>query len=386
MMNENGGWTKSPNIIDDALASMGIAELKCTRVLVRETYGWHRPKVRITYDQLKRVTGIKSKTTIAAGLKAVEARGFFRRTGALRSEWEVVEQTTSHAAANGAVAESNGRAHRSQFEPGSSDFEPNDSKIEPNAGQNSSNFEPYGSNFEPNGSNIDPYGPAEGSNIGPKGRSNGPNSEPNERPNGPKNEPFLLYKERTPSGKERERERKDPHPRSTDPPTGQFDFKGNQRRERTGRQDPPTSGRPPPHHGIPPPRSPDQEQLAAHPATAVWLEAGMKWPGWQRLKLIVRRLAPEPQEDALAKARDLWLMAGHRESNIGGILDWYDSVCRDSSWTPYGKMQGHGRHTDDMSPSMRRLFKMREDRLNGVVPESTRWFNDILLDPTGAGS
>lgn len=82
---------------------------------------------------------------------------------------------------------------------------------------------------------------------------------------------------------------------------------------------------------MPRPSSRKQSALAAHPAAAVWLESGPKWPGWQRLKGITRRLGPQPNKQALAKAWEMWLMAGYREDSIDGIIDWYDELCRDAA-------------------------------------------------------
>jgi hypothetical protein len=79
-----------PNAIFEALPSMSTAEVLCTLVLVRETYGCDRRQVRLSYRDFMRLTGIGSRATIAPALDAVEARGFFRRTGQ-RSEWEVIK-------------------------------------------------------------------------------------------------------------------------------------------------------------------------------------------------------------------------------------------------------------------------------------------------------
>ena len=83
------GWTRTPNSIYDIIPKMETAELLCTLALVRETYGFHRQRVRLTYADFMRATGIGSKSTLARALKAVEARGFFKRTAA-RSVWQIV--------------------------------------------------------------------------------------------------------------------------------------------------------------------------------------------------------------------------------------------------------------------------------------------------------
>ena len=89
-MNLHGGWTKTPNNIYNAIPEMGTAELLCTLILVRETYGYHCRQVRMTYQDFMDATGIRSRTTISSALKKVEGRGFFKRT-ADPSIWRVVD-------------------------------------------------------------------------------------------------------------------------------------------------------------------------------------------------------------------------------------------------------------------------------------------------------
>ncbi len=84
------GSTEVPNAIFAAIPTMSAAELLCTMVLVRETYGCDRPQVRLTHRDFKRLTGIGGKGTIIRALQAVERRGFFRRTDQ-RSVWEACE-------------------------------------------------------------------------------------------------------------------------------------------------------------------------------------------------------------------------------------------------------------------------------------------------------
>lgn len=78
----------TPNAIYEAMPSMSAPELLCTLVLVRETVGYHRQQVRLTYAELMRASGIGSKATVAEALRRVEARGFFRRTAP--SVWQLV--------------------------------------------------------------------------------------------------------------------------------------------------------------------------------------------------------------------------------------------------------------------------------------------------------
>ena len=90
-MNSSGGWTKYPNDIHANISSMRPTEIACMLVLVRETYGYHRQQTRLTYEDFKYQTGIKAKSTINASLKAIEARGFFRRSTSHRSQWQICE-------------------------------------------------------------------------------------------------------------------------------------------------------------------------------------------------------------------------------------------------------------------------------------------------------
>ena len=84
------GSTATPNAIFEVMPLMSTAEVLCTMVLVRETYGCDRRQARVTYSDFKRLTGIGSKATIARALDAIEARGFFRRADE-QSMWEACE-------------------------------------------------------------------------------------------------------------------------------------------------------------------------------------------------------------------------------------------------------------------------------------------------------
>jgi hypothetical protein len=86
-MNISGGW-RIPHAITDAMPHMTLPELACTLLLVRETYGWHRPWARLTRADFCKLTPIKSRATVGTALKAIEARGFFHRA-AKRSIWLV---------------------------------------------------------------------------------------------------------------------------------------------------------------------------------------------------------------------------------------------------------------------------------------------------------
>ena len=43
---------------------MTLPELACTLLLVRETYGWHRPWARLTRADFCKLTPIKSRATV----------------------------------------------------------------------------------------------------------------------------------------------------------------------------------------------------------------------------------------------------------------------------------------------------------------------------------
>lgn len=80
-----------PNAIFEAFPKMSTAEVLCTMVLVRETYGCDRVQVHLTLADFRRLTGIGSKGTLIRAHQAVEQRGFFRRTDK-RSTWAVCER------------------------------------------------------------------------------------------------------------------------------------------------------------------------------------------------------------------------------------------------------------------------------------------------------
>ena len=98
-MDINGGWSKTPHAITNAMPQMTMPELACTMLLVRETYGWHRPRARLTYGDFTRLTNVKSKSSVAEALNLVETRGFFRRTGE-RSVWAIGETEIVDGAAH----------------------------------------------------------------------------------------------------------------------------------------------------------------------------------------------------------------------------------------------------------------------------------------------
>jgi hypothetical protein len=295
-MKIHGGWSQTPNEIIAAMPLMHGSELRCTLVLIRETYGYHRRQVKLTYEDFRRQTGIRSDQTLTDALKAVDSRGFFLRTGG-QSNWMIVDRCLHEEKRGSMKSEAGGIANGSSREANSSDT----SIIEESGSLNSLIIKESGST---NSSIIE---------VPP------------------------LYKERSLTGKEREGERKDkrqPHPKA------------------------------------PIPRTDEQRELADHPAAEAWLEAGLDWPGWQRMGIITLRLGEEPQIEALQRARELWLLAGYRPGNIGGILDWYEALCHDGTWRPFGKRTGESARRPDggegvTNPTMAMLQRIKEERMDG---------------------
>lgn len=85
-MGKEDGWTKTPNIILDAMLEMNEAELKLTVYLVRETYGRHKKSIRMTYDEMQAEIKL-SRGGVASAVESVIARGFFARGN--KSMWYV---------------------------------------------------------------------------------------------------------------------------------------------------------------------------------------------------------------------------------------------------------------------------------------------------------
>lgn len=134
---------------------------------------------------------------------------------------------------------------------------------------------------------------------------------------------------------------------------------------------------------MPRPRTEQEMELAGHPASKVWLAAGMPWPGWKRLRMITRRLGMDPNIEALSRANECWLMAGYRPGNFGGILDWYDAICRDPTWRPFARTAGQvgpvpapqSANSPPPDPTMAMLLQMQEDLNHGKYPDYHALFN-----------
>lgn len=79
-------YTKTPNVILEAMPSMTHVEAKLTAVLIRHTFGWHTPECKLTWDEMVALAGL-SKGSIAKAMDEVERRGFFMR--GRKSVWRV---------------------------------------------------------------------------------------------------------------------------------------------------------------------------------------------------------------------------------------------------------------------------------------------------------
>ncbi len=437
-MNIPGGWSKSPHQIYDAMPLMSGVEYKCTAVLVRETYGYHRRRARLTYDDFTAQTGIKGRATITATLKAIEARGFFRRTES-PSEWQICElpggeeeeppssptyrrhpagherqdagckrQCTGHdnaaakltaavtelAASVAELTASVAELQQANAELAGSNNELNrrlDALVTTIAGQNSSLIAPKGSAdsslFEPNRSPNSSISETKHSISAANTPAGSSKNEPCNERKSSKNEPLPYNKEkRSPAGQEREgeicRSGSPPHPQPPPPHPDRLQCSSN------GRQAPPQNPHQPdrsaPHPRCPAPRSAAERDLAAHPALAAWLEAGFTWPGWERLAAIAGRLGPRPRLATLQQARQMWLMAGYRMGNTTGILDWYDELCRDGDWQPFTRRSARAAPiardiNTPQSPAMAMLFKMREEIHSEQEPDNSGLFDHVAV-------
>ena len=89
-------WTQVPNKFFEMLPEMEASEALTTLVLIRETYGYHRPTCKMSIAKLAAAAGI-SEGSVKTGAEMAEARGTFRRTnptGKTSAEWELVIGST----------------------------------------------------------------------------------------------------------------------------------------------------------------------------------------------------------------------------------------------------------------------------------------------------
>jgi hypothetical protein len=89
-------WTQVPNKFFDMLPEMEASEALTTLVLIRETYGYHRPTCKMSIPKIAAAAGI-SEGSVKAGAEAAEKRGTFRRSNPnekTSAEWELVTGST----------------------------------------------------------------------------------------------------------------------------------------------------------------------------------------------------------------------------------------------------------------------------------------------------
>lgn len=79
-------FTAIPNDVLEAMPDIDMPELKLTAVLIRNTIGRLTQEVRMTYDEMQKLTGL-SRGGVSAALDAVCKRGFFWRGN--KSRWRV---------------------------------------------------------------------------------------------------------------------------------------------------------------------------------------------------------------------------------------------------------------------------------------------------------
>jgi len=72
-------YTQTPNsLLDTHMPDMGEAELKVVLAVVRQTFGWHKRKDKISLSQLEELTGLTRKSVIA-GIEQARERGVLDR-------------------------------------------------------------------------------------------------------------------------------------------------------------------------------------------------------------------------------------------------------------------------------------------------------------------
>jgi DnaD/phage-associated family protein len=89
-------WTQVPNKFFDMLPGMEASEALTTLVLIRETYGYHRPTCKMSIAKIAAAAGI-SVGSVKTGAEMAEERGTFRRSNPnekTSAEWELVTGST----------------------------------------------------------------------------------------------------------------------------------------------------------------------------------------------------------------------------------------------------------------------------------------------------
>jgi len=93
-------YTQTPNLfLDEHLPEMGAAETKVVLAVIRQTFGWHKQKDRLSISQLMELTGLSNRAVIDGTRQAME-RGVIDRQkkGNSYEYWLVVDgEDTSQA-------------------------------------------------------------------------------------------------------------------------------------------------------------------------------------------------------------------------------------------------------------------------------------------------
>ena len=86
-------FTQVPNLcLDEHLPEMGHAETKVVLAIIRQTFGWHKQKDRLSISQLMSLTGLSNRAVID-GVRAAIGRGVIAREkdGNSYAYWLVVD-------------------------------------------------------------------------------------------------------------------------------------------------------------------------------------------------------------------------------------------------------------------------------------------------------
>lgn len=84
------------------------------------------------------------------------------------------------------------------------------------------------------------------------------------------------------------------------------------------------------------PDTDDDWQHIRHPAVWAWMETTRRFPGYDKLPAIIRRLGPEPDRGVLQLAWEDWVASGYRKRNVTGILDYYEERLQPARASPNG--------------------------------------------------
>lgn len=120
----------------------------------------------------------------------------------------------------------------------------------------------------------------------------------------------------------------------------------------------------------PPPQTERQKELISHPASAAWLNATRRWPGYNSLPHIIDTLGDKPDEKALKRIWDLWKASGYNSNNLMGILDKYQAEAggaepdeADAAWNEVWNRNSNARGIADL------LGGTDDDRIVRAVKE-----------------